>query len=182
MFKRKPRFGVVTLLFLAGCGDGGSNSPTQSTPPPPPPIPSAVVQATGSGTITIHPSIDRRFFFAFKYPIRVRETGGGTATWNFFRVSFFNNAREVERYELTANDIRSAGYSDIAARSDQTIEITARSNVRAGGFDDIQLLTEFADKKDGTVQQSNISLGSFDGVRVSLTPALLPDGFTIEQK
>ena len=83
---------------------------------------------------------------------------------------------------MTANDIRSAGYSDIAARSDQTIEITARSNVRAGGFDDIQLLTEFADKKDGTVQQSNISLSSFDGVRVSLTPALLPDGFTIEQK
>ena len=50
------------------------------------------------------------------------------------------------------------------------------------GFDDIRLLTEFADKKDGTVQQSNISLSSFDGVRVSLTPALLPDGFTIEQK
>ena len=109
-----------------------------------------------------------------KYPIRVRETGGGTATWNFFRVTYFKNSRQVERYELTANDIRSAGYSDIVAHSDKIISITARTNVRADDFDDFQLLAGFTDKKDGAVQQKEIRLSGFDGVRVDRTPALLP--------
>ena len=142
MFKWKLGSCVVAIvLLLFGCGDGGSKTPTMSTPPPPPPAPSAVVQATGSGTITLHVSIDRRFFVAYKYPILIEETGGGTATWNFFRVSFFMNGGEVERYELTADDIRSAGYSDIGASSSRRVSITTRSNVRAEEFDRIQVLS-----------------------------------------
>ena len=172
MFKRKSVFGVATVLLLFGCGDGGDKTPTRPTPPPP--TPSAVVEVTGSGTITVHPSRNRRFFFAWKFPIRIRETGGGTATWTFFRYSFFKDGRQVERYEWTSNDIRSAGYSDIAARSDQRISITMRSNVRADGFDALQLLAGFADKKDGAVREVEVRLSSFDAVRVDRTPALLP--------
>ena len=84
MFKRKAILSVVAVLLLFGCGDGGNNSPTRSTPPPPPPTPSAVIEVTGSGIITIHPSRDRRYLFAWKFPLRIRETGGGTATWSFF--------------------------------------------------------------------------------------------------
>ena len=136
-----PMKNVATLLmlalFLASCGSDNKSSPSApSAPSAPPPTPSAVVEFTGSGTVTLHPSINRTFRFAVKYPIRIRETGGGTATWNFFRVTYFKNSRQVERYELTASDIRSAGYSDIAARSDQkTLHHHARSNVRADGFD-----------------------------------------------
>ena len=182
MFKRKTVFGVATVLLLFGCGDGGSNTPTMSTPPPPPPAPSAVVAVTGSGTITIHPSRNRTFLFAWKFPIRIRETAGGTATWAFFRYSFFRGDREVERYEWTASDISSAGYSDVAARSDQRFTVTMRSNAKAAEWDGLQLIAGFADKKTGALQEREISLGSFDGVEVDLTPALLPDGFTIERK
>ena len=174
MFRREAVFGVTTVLLLFGCGNGGDKTPTRPTPPPP--TPAAVVEVTGSGTVTIHPSLNRKFFFAWKFPLRIRETGGGTATWAFFRYSFFKNGRQVERYELTANDIRSAGHSDIAARSDQRISATMRSNVRADGFDTLQLLAGFADKKDGTVQEIEVLLSSFDGIRVDRTPALLPDG------
>ena len=176
MFKRKAIFSVATVLLLFGCGDGGSKTPTRSTPPPPPPTPSAVVEVTGSGAVTIHPSRNRRFLFAWKFPIRIRETGGGTATWAFFRYSFFKNGREVERYEWTANDIRSAGYSDIAARSDQRFSVTMRSNAKAEEWDGLQLLAGFTDKKDGTVQEREVRLSSFDDIRVDLTPALLPEG------
>ena len=167
---------MLFVGLLVGCGSDNGSSPTRPTPPPPPPTPAAVVEATGSGTVTIHPSLNRRFFFAWKFPLRIRETGGGTATWAFFRYSFFKNGRQVERYELTANDIRSAGHSDIAARSDQRISVTMRSNVRADGFDALQLLAGFADKKDGTVQEIEVLLSSFDDIRVDRTPALLPDG------
>ena len=172
MFKWKAVFGITTVLLLFGCGDGGSKTPTRPTPPPP--TPAAVVEVTGSGTITVHPSRNRIFFFAWKFPIRIRETGGGTATWAFFRYSFFKNGRQVERYEWTSDDIRSAGYSDIAARSDQRLSITMRSNVRADGFDALQLLAGFTDKKDGAVREVEVRLSSFDGVRVDRTPALLP--------
>ena len=82
----------------------------------------------------------------------------------------------MERYELTADDIRSVGYSDIAVRSDQRVSVTMRSNVRAEGFDALQLLAGFTDKKDGTVQEREVRLPSFDDVSVDLTPALLPEG------
>ena len=51
-----------------------------------------------------------------------------------------------------------------------------RSNVRADGFDTLQLLARFTDKKDGTVQEIEVRLSSFDGIRVDRTPALLPEG------
>ena len=162
---------LMLALFLVSCG---SDKSSPSAPSAPPPTPSAVVEVTGSGTITVHPSRNRRFFFAWKFPVRIRETGGGTATWAFFRYSFFKNGRQVERYEWTSDDIRSAGYRDIAARSDQRISITMRSNVKADGFDALQLLAGFVDKKDGTVREIEVHLSSFDDVRVDLTPALLP--------
>ena len=111
--------------------------------------------------------------FAREWANAAYDKGGGTATWAFFRYSFFKNGRQVERYELTANDIRSAGHSDIAARSDQRISATMRSNVRADGFDTLQLLAGFADKKDGTVQEIEVLLSSFDGIRVDRTLILV---------
>ena len=55
MFRRKAVFGVAILILFFGCGNGGDKTPTRPTPPPP--TPSAVVEFTGSGTVTLHPSI-----------------------------------------------------------------------------------------------------------------------------
>ena len=174
MFKRKAILSVATVLLLFGCGDGGSNSPTRSTPPPPPPVPSAAIQVTASGTITVHPSRDRRFCCATKFPIRIRETGGGTATWNFLRVAYFQRGRELERYEIVSDDLLQSGVRDIAANSDDRISVTTRSN--STSFDDVQILLGFSDKKDGRVLEVRLNLRGFDGVRVDLTPAFLPEG------
>ena len=179
-----PMKNVVMLsmvaLFLVSCGSEQSSPSSPSAPSAPPPTPSASVAVRGSGTITIHPSRDRRFSFAWKFPIQIRETAGGAATFVFFRYSFFKNGRQVERYELTSSDISSAGYSDIAARWDQRVSMTMRSNVSADGFDALQLLAGFADKKDGAVQAVEVPLTSFDAIRVDLTPALLPgQGYSI---
>ena len=71
---------LMFALLLLSCGSDKGSSPTRTTPPPPP-VPSAAIQVMASGTITIHPSSDRRFGYATKFPIRIRETGGGSATW-----------------------------------------------------------------------------------------------------
>src|SRR5512143_2574658 len=103
--------GVLLAAALAGCG---GSSPSSSTPPTTlPPTPAATITATGEGALVLHPSSDSRFHFALESPIRVTETTGGTASWNFARISYFLSGREVERNELGANDIATAGFSRI---------------------------------------------------------------------
>ena len=172
-----------TVLFfglLVGCGSDNGSSPTRATPPPPPPIPSAAIRVTASGTITIHPSRDGRFCCAIKFPIRIRETGGGSATWNFFRVAYFQRGRQIERYELGSEDLLQSGVRDITANSDDRISVTTRTN--STSFDALQILLGFSDKKDGRKIEAMLGLAGFDGVRIDRTPAVLPYGkdFSIE--
>ena len=173
---------LMFALLLLSCGDDKGSSPTSTTPPTPPPVPSAEIQVTASGTITIHPSTDRRFCCAIRFPIRIRETGGGSATWNFFRVAYFQRGRQLERYEIGSDDLRQAGFGDVEANSSRQINVTTRAN--ATTFDAIQILLGFSDKKDGRARTVELSLAGFDGVRSSPVPALrvLPDGrnFSVE--
>ena len=171
---------LMSALLLLSCGSDKGSSPTRTTPPPPPPVPSAAIQVTANGTITIHPSSDRRFCCAIKFPIRIRETGGGSATWNFFRVAYFQRGRQIERFELGSDDLRQSGVRDIAANSNSGISVTTRAN--ATSFDALQILLGFSDNKDGRALVAELSLAGFDGVRISPIPAVLPDGrnFSVE--
>src|SRR5262245_27286482 len=114
------------LLSLGACG-GGSNGPTP-LPPTPPPTPAAAVSAAGGGALGSHPSLDGRFGFALETPMRVTETGGGTADWNFARFQTFRANREVERNELGSDVIRAAGYGRISASSNQVVTAVFRMN------------------------------------------------------
>ena len=78
----------------------------------------------------LHPSLDTRFGFALETPIRITETTGGTADWNFARISIFLQGREIERYELGSDVIRSAGYNRVAANSNQVVNVLFRQNSR----------------------------------------------------
>ena len=170
---------LMLALFLVSCGSDNGN-PTRSTPPPPT-TPAAGITVVGKGTVTIHPSIDRRFCCAVRFPMSIEETSGGTAIWAFFRVQYLKGATEIERYEVGADPIAAEGYRNIAARSSTSVSITTRVNT--SDFDGIRLVAGFIDNKDARTFEANLSLTSFDGVRVSPVPAEIPDesAFTIDE-
>jgi hypothetical protein len=160
---------VVAALLLPSCG--GSDKVVVPTPPPPPPAPAAAINGTGAGTLIIHPSIDTRFAIALQTPIRLTETGGGSADWGFARLQIFNRGVEIERTELTANDIRAAGYGRIAASSNQVYTVVFRFN--SDTFDRIDITLGFSDVKDARQFTVGVPFNSFSDVGLSLTPLSL---------
>jgi len=165
---------VCAVLLLASCGGGGGGSPT--TPSTPPPSPAVSITAAGEGNMVIHPSIDSRFFFALETPIRITETAGGTADWNFARIQLFRRGQEIERYELGADVIERAGYKKIAARSNQIYTIAFRFN--NDDFDDGAVTLGFSDLKDGR-QFTVADVTGWTDVGLSFTPLSVPPGGTI---
>jgi hypothetical protein len=156
----------VVALSLSGCGSsGGSSSPTPVTQPP---APAASITAAGAGALVLHPSLNPVFGVAMETPIRITETGGGTADWNFARMQIFRRGAEVERLELTATTIAAAGATRIAASSTTTRNVIFRFNT--DDFDNIVITLGFADLKDGRQFQANVSFGTFSDVTVSVTP------------
>jgi hypothetical protein len=166
---------AALLSLLAACGGGGS-SPTQPVATPTP-TPAATVTATGAGAVVVHPSVDTRFGFAFETPIRVAETTGGTADWNFARISYFKSGKELERYELGSDVIRSAGFSRIASRSNQVFTVVFRGN--SDDFDRLDITLGFGDIKDARQFTAAVDFATFTDVNISLTPLSLPANGTI---
>jgi hypothetical protein len=166
---------LALMVTLEACGGGGSTGPSVVATPTP--VPGAALAATGEGALVIHPSLDTRFAFALETPLRITETGGGTADWNFARISFFRNGAEVERFELGADAIRIAGLSRITARSNQLIRVAFRLN--SDDFDRVDITLGFGDLKDGRQFTVLVPFGSFSGVNISLTPLSVPPQGTL---
>lgn len=176
---RRPRFGafltsIAVAAVFTGCGDSGTGPTTTPTTTAPPPAPAAAIEVSGNGHITVHPSAVAAFAVAVEFPIRIQETAGGTAIWNFFRVSYFKNGVEIERNEQGADAIQAAGYRNIGARATLTVSVITRAN--SVDWDDVELRLGFTDNRDARVFEQVLTLDSFDGVVLDLTPALLPEG------
>jgi len=171
------RTAVAALGLAALLGCGGGSSPSTPTPTPTP-VPSATITAMGAGVILIHPSLDPSLFFALETPVRIQETAGGSADWNFARIAFFLQGAEIERYELTADDIRAAGYSRIAARSNDVYTIVFRYN--SDNFDRVDITVGFGDVKDGRQFEVLVPFDSFTDVGISLTPLNVPGRGTVK--
>jgi hypothetical protein len=152
------------MLVLPSCG----SDPTPIPSPTPPPAPAAVVTATGSGALVLHPSRDARFQIAMATPIRISETAGGAADWGFARIQFFARGVEIERTELTANDIRAAGFSRIPASSNQVYTVVFRFN--SDEFDRIDVTLGFSDVKDARQFTVPVSGSTFSSVDLSFDP------------
>jgi hypothetical protein len=155
---------------------GGSSGPSTPTPAPTP-QPAAAITAVGAGTLIIHPSADVRFAFALEAPVRITETAGGTCDWNFARISFFMNEIELGRYELTADDIRAAGFSRIAPRSSDVYNVIFRTNQDT--FDRVDITLGFGDIRDGRRFTAAVPPESFSDVAESLTPLSVPGSGTV---
>jgi hypothetical protein len=158
------------LLALAGAlvGCGGGNSPTGPPTPVATPIPAASITATGAGALVVHPSADRRYLVALETPIRIIENGGGTADWNFARMSLFLRGAEVERSEQGADVIRSAGFNRVGANSNTVVRVVFRFN--ADDFDRVDLTLGFGDIRDGRQFTVAVPFSSFTDVTTSFTP------------
>lgn len=166
---------VAAVLALGACGGGGGT--TTSTPVTQPPTPAATITATGSGNLVVHPSLDSRFCCALESPIRITETTGGTADWNFARIQILLGGREIERFELGSDQIRAAGYGRIAASSNQLYTVIFRQN--SLDFDRVDITLGFADLKDARQFTVAVPFTSFTDVAVSFTPLSIPEGGTV---
>lgn len=158
-------FAVVLGASLAACGGGGSPTAPVVTQPP---RPAATITGVGAGSVVLHPSLNRTYAVALQTPIRLTETSGGSASWDFARMSIVNNGVEVERTELGATDISAAGFSTIAANTNQVYNTIFRFN--SNTFNAINITLGFTDKRDGRQFQVSVPFGSFSGVQASLTP------------
>jgi hypothetical protein len=156
---------LAAVSGLVACG-GGSSSPTTPATPAPTPTPSAAVTASGSGKLVIHPSKYTTWLYAIEVPVRIRETGGGKAKWNYARLSLLRRGSEIERAEIGA-DILAAppDVSNILPSSDMNIKLYFRLN--SVDFDDISLLLNFTDVNTLRDQTVQVSLSSFTGVDAS---------------
>jgi hypothetical protein len=161
--------GLAFALVLGACGSDGVTPPP---PPPPPPPPNAVITATGAGALVLHPSASPAFSIAMETPIRIMETAGGSADWGFARMSIIRRGVEIERLELTANDIRAAGSGRIAANSNQVHTVVFRFN--SDDFDDLTLTLGFSDVKDGRQFTVTVPGETFSDVTISPVPRLEP--------
>lgn len=156
---------AALLSVLIACGKSDNVLPPPPTPPPPP---AATITATGAGALVLHPSLDNRFSFALETPIRITETTGGNADWNFARISYFLGGKEIERIELGSDVIRAAGYSRITASSNQVYTVVFRSN--SDNFDRVDITLGFGDIKDARQFTVPVPFNSFNAVNISLTP------------
>jgi hypothetical protein len=161
---------VVALFGLTACGGGGGGgtpTPTTSTV-----ARDAAITASGAGALVLHPSLHPSYDFALETPVRIQETGGGQADWNFARFSILRAGREVERGEVGSDVIRNSGWGRIAANSNSVYNVIFRFN--SDDFDTIVVTLGFADIATARQFQSVIPESSFPSVNISFTPMKRP--------
>ena len=156
-----------TLFAMVGLSARWETPTSNPTPAPTPATPSATIAATGSGSIVIDPSIDARFGAALETPLRLIESAGGTADWNFARFQLYLGNREVERNEIGSDAIRAAG-SRVGASSNRVV--TAVFRINSEDFDRIDITLGFADLKDARQFTVPVAFSTFSDVTVSFVP------------
>jgi len=170
-FAMRAATALVLVGGLSACGGGGGGGGVTNVTAPPP-TPTATITAVGNGALVIHPSLDSRFGFALETPMRITETAGGTADWNFARFQTFLAGREVERNEIGSDVIRAAGYGRVAASSNQTV--TALFRINSDDFDRIDITLGFSDLKDARQFTVAVPGTTFTSVNISLIPLFAP--------
>lgn len=174
MIIRKPvtvTAATLTMVGLVACG-GSSSSPSTPTATPRP-VANAGVTASGVGYLVAHPSQYPTWGYALEAPIRITETGGGTAQWNYARLSVVRGDREIERSEIGADILSSApDWSNITPRQNSTYTLLFRLNSDA--FDSIDITLGFTDVRSARQFTADLPFDSFSGVNISLTAASVP--------
>jgi len=164
---------LMVGAFALSLGACGGDSVTPPPPPTPPPTPAAAVTATGNGAIVIHPSIDPTWFYGLEMPIRVQETAGGTADWNYARLSLIKDGVEVERAEIGSDILSAGGAGRVTPRSNNEWVLGFRVN--SDDWNDARLELGLADVNHGNAVTAEVPFETFSGVTISLTPLFVPE-------
>jgi hypothetical protein len=159
---------LVGTLGLGGCDDDDESSDALTSSE----AREAAVTTTGDGLLVVHPSADPTWGWALAAPVRIAEHNGGSADWNWARLSVYQDGLEVERAEIGADGINEAGLSGIGANSEATYNLVFRLNTNTFDFFILQL--NFTDRMDGSAVPSSAPFETFDGVGLSLTPLSQP--------
>jgi len=158
-------------MLISACGGDSGSAPTPA--PTPTPVPSAAITSVGAGALVVHPSANPAWTVSLYVPIRIQETAGGTATWNYARMSLWRNGVEVERGEIGADIIASPpSWANILARQNETYGMVFGFN--NDNFDLVTLTLGFSDKRDGRQFVVAVPGETFDGVNISLEPLNRP--------
>jgi hypothetical protein len=153
---------MAAVTGLVACGGGSSPTQPPATPAPTP-TPSAAVTVSGSGKLVIHPSKYSTWLYAIEVPVRIRETGGGKAKWNYARLSLLRRGSEIERAEIGADVLTAPpDVSNILPSSDMNIKLYFRLN--SVDFDDIHLALSFTDVYSLHESIVDVPFSSFTGV------------------
>lgn len=152
---------IGACLWVTACG-GSDAAPT-------PPVPAANVSVIGEGALVLHPSSDSRFLASLETPVRLRENAGGSAIWQFARMSILVNGVERERNELSRDQIVSAGFGSITANQNTVVRMLFRFN--STDFNGITMTLGIADNKDNRNFTVDVPFNTFTDVLVSNTPA-----------
>jgi hypothetical protein len=156
---------ALAVSLMSGCsGDG----PPAVGPTAVPAAPAASITASGGGVLVVHPSLDPAYAVALETPIRITETAGGRADWNFARMSIYREGIEIERSEMGAGALQAAGFGRISPSSNQVYRAIFRLN--SDDFDRIDITLGFADAKDGRQFNAIVPSNSFADVNVSFIP------------
>lgn len=156
---------ALAVSLLAGCGGG---TPVVGPSPVPVLSPSASITAVGGGVLVVHPSLNPAYLVAMETPIRITESAGGSADWNFARMSLYLRGVEIERAEVGANALQAAGFGRIAPSSNRVYGTIFRFN--SDDFDRIDLTLGFSDVRDGRQFTVVVPFGTFTDVNLSFNP------------
>ena len=142
---------VAIVSLLPACGGGGSPSA-----PAPVPTPVAATRASISmvqasqGQICLSPVAGKTL--RIKIPMRISESAGLGFNINAIRLSLYSGANEVERSEMTANNIVGVlGSNHVAALGVVSIMMSHDVNADAGSYDSLRYLAQFTDDRGNNI-------------------------------
>lgn len=151
------------MLAIGMVGCGGGSSP--STPSPSSPITRAILLVTQTSVGRVGLSPNPSYLFRLSLPVEIRVTNNTACNLNYARLRLFRSGAEIERAEVTANDIIAlAGTNRVTNGRGLTFTIVFDFN--SSDFDDVAILLGATDDAGNSIEST---LGN---LRVELDPAL----------
>ena len=161
--RRLVSVGVALLaLGLVGCGGGGggSSSPTATSP-----ITRAIILVSQPSVGLVGLSTNPAYLLSLRLPMEVRVTNNTTCDLNYARLRLFKAGVEVERAEVTADQIVTlAGTNRVT--NDRALALTIVFGFNSTDFDNATILLGATDAAGNAIEST---LGN---LRIEVDPSL----------
>lgn len=161
--KRLLAFAVASTLAVGPIGCGGGSSPSASSPSSPITRAIILVSQTSVGLVGLSPH--PAYLLRLSLPVDVRVTNNTACSLNYARLRLFNAGVEVERAEVTADDIvRLAGTNRVG--NERGLPFTIAFDFNSTTFDNLTIVLGATDDAGNQIEST---LGN---LRVEIDPSL----------